>query len=216
LNVTTIYGIGSLTFGDGTVALVLNSGSPSTPFLTLSQAQSLAPDGKLAVIGDGNQPFELIKPASGVAWTAGASVMVGQTGYVPWTNGTTTVLVINGQPAKDPVAPDAPTAAQDAAGPISAVAIEQVNPSQLLSLIQGSNITIPVQEVGSTASGAQQTLLFDENTGALMLAIDSAELSATAPSLLIDSLGEEWVLVPNGGTTASLVQISGALTTRDD
>ncbi len=216
-NVTTIYGVGSLTFGDGTVALVLNSGSPSTPFLTLSQAQSLAPDGKLAVIGDGNQPFELIKPASGVAWTAGASVMVGQTGYVPWTNGTTTVLVINGQPAKDPVAPDTPTAAQEeATGPISAVAIEQVNPSQLLSLIQGSNITIPVQEVGSTTSGAQQTLLFDENTGALMLAIDSAELSATAPSLLIDSLGEEWVFVPNGSTTASLVQISGALTTRDD
>jgi hypothetical protein len=127
------------------------------------------------------------------------------------------VLVINGQPAKDPVAPDTPTAAQEeATGPISAVAIEQVNPSQLLSLIQGSNITIPVQEVGSTTSGAQQTLLFDENTGALMLAIDSAELSATAPSLLIDSLGEEWVFVPNGSTTASLVQISGALTTRDD
>ena len=108
-SVTQIDGLvgGTIAFGDGTVAYVLNSGSPNTPNLTLAQAKSLAPDGKLIVIGNGNQILNLIKPASGVAWTPGALQTIGHTSFVPWTNGATTVRVISGQPAIDPVAADA-------------------------------------------------------------------------------------------------------------
>ena len=212
-NVTQIVGVSTLTFGDGTVGYVLNASSPNLPFLTLSQIQSLAPDGKLVVIGDGNLTFQLIKPSNGLAWTAGTSVTVGQTGYVPWTTGSTTVLVMKGQPATDPAAVPAPQPAEPEGGPISAVAIEPANPSELMSLIQGGNITIPVQESVATTSNGPQTLLFDEGTGALLLTVNNQVSSE--PALLIDSLGEEWVLIPGVGTSASLVEVSGALATRN-
>jgi hypothetical protein len=109
-SVTRIYGVGTIAFGDGTVAYVLNSGSPNTPDLTVAEAKALAPDGKLIVIGNGNQILNLIKPASGVAWTPGAVQTIGHTSFVPWTNGATTVRVISGQPAIDPVAADASVA----------------------------------------------------------------------------------------------------------
>ena len=212
-NVTQIVGVGTLTFGDGTVGYVLNASSPNLPFLTLSQIQSLAPDGKLVVIGDGNLTFQLIKPTNGPVWTAGTSVTIGQTGYVPWTTGSTTVLVINGQPASDPAAVPAPLPAEPGGAPISAVAIEPTNPSELMSLIHGGNITIPVQESVATTSNGPQTLLFDEDTGALMLTVNNR--ISSEPALLIDSLGEEWVLIPGVGTAASLVEISGSLATRN-
>ena len=213
-DVTQIFGVSTLTFGDGTVGYVLNAGSPNVPHLSLSQVQSLAPDGKLVVFGDGNQLFNLMKPTNGPAWTPGAAVTIGQTGFVPWTTGTTTVLVINGQTASDPSDTPAPQPAQAAAGaPISAVAIEPANPSELMSLIQGGNITIPVKESVATTSNGTQTLLFDENTGALTLTVDGG--APSEPALLIDSLGEEWVLIPGVGTSASLIEISGALATRN-
>lgn len=205
---TQIFGVGTISFGDGTIAFVLNSGSPNTPNLTLTQAQTMAPNGHLVVIGNGNQIVQLIKPSSGVEWTAGAAQTIGQSQFVPWTTGSTTVLVIQGQPARDPVAPlPAPPAE------FGAVALEQVDPAQLMSLIQGSSIQIPVKTVAST--DAAQTLLFDEQTGALVLTVDNAALSTTEPSLLVDSLGEEWMLLPAGGVPPTLIEISGAISTRN-
>jgi hypothetical protein len=225
-SVTQIFGVGTIAFGDGTVAFVLNSGSPNTPNLTLAQAKSLAPDGKLIVIGNGNQILNLIKPASGVAWTPGALQTIGHTSFVPWTNGATTVRVISGQPATDPVAADAAVASLPtvggvraqpatavgprASGPIGAVAFERVDPSELLSLIRGSKIRIADDEAASPASDESQTLLFDEDTGALMLAAPSP--STSEPALLVDGLGEEWVFVPH--RTAGASEMPGARPTR--
>jgi hypothetical protein len=125
-------------------------------------------------------------------------------------------MVPNGG-AKCRSSPSNPEPCFSRACPIAAVAIEPVDPSQVMGLIQSGSIKFPVREVASTASGAPQTLLFDDRTGALMLAVNEANPSGTAPSLLIDSLGEEWLLVPaaGGATPASLVQLSGALSTRN-
>ena len=187
----------------------------------------MAPDGKLIVIGNGNQILNLIKPASGVAWTPGAVQTIGHTSFVPWTNGATTVRVISGQPAIDPVAADAsvaslptlggaraqPTAAvaSRASGPIGAVAFERVDPAELLSLIRGSKIRIADDEAASPASDEAQTLLFDEDTGVLMAAAPSPSTTSER-ALLIDGLGEEWVFVPH--RTAAASEMPGARSTR--
>ena len=74
---------------------------------------------------------------------------------------------------KRPVRYAGVAASQPEGAPISAVAIEPANPSELMSLIQGGNITIPVQESVATTSNGPQTLLFDEGTGALSLTVDN-------------------------------------------
>jgi len=211
--VTQIYGVGTIAFGDGTVAFVLNSGSPNRPNLTLAQARSLAPDGKLVVIGNGNQILNLMKPASGVAWTQGATQKIGQTSFVPWTNGTTTVRVILGQPAMDPVAAGS-SVASNPTKPIAAVAFEKVDPSKLLSLINASSIRIAADQGAPAESDPQQALLFDESTGAFMLSGDD-DRSASGPAWLVDGLGEEWVLMPHRGAAEQQFEMSGARSARD-
>jgi hypothetical protein len=79
-----------------------------------------------------------------------------------------------------------------AAPRINAIAIAPVDPSQLMSLIGSSSITLPVHESTQEPPVTNETLVFDEVTGAFVPAANSA---ATAKTSLFDSLGAEWLIV---------------------
>jgi hypothetical protein len=69
-----------------------------------------------------------------------------------------------------------------------------------MSLIGSSSIQIPVRTASAQGADTDQTLVFDEDTGAL---VPSARTPSDAEPLLIQSLGEEWAVLPLGGTHTS-------------
>ena len=61
-----------------------------------------------------------------------------------------------------------------------------------MSLINTSTIKLPVHRAAETAAPANETLVFDESTGALVRAANPAP---HAPAPLVESLGAEWLIV---------------------
>jgi hypothetical protein len=61
-----------------------------------------------------------------------------------------------------------------------------------MSLINAGSIKLPVHRAAETTAPANDTLVFDDSTGALVPAAHPAP-PATAP--LVESLGAEWLIV---------------------
>jgi hypothetical protein len=200
----TLTGIEHIAFADGTVGYVLGAGSNNLPVLSQAEVQSLGAGGRLVVLGDGSESLTLAG-----TWTAQPAQVIGQTTFVRYTDGAASLLVMKGVPVT--VAPKLviPTLA---AGPpsadtdlrpaqakataltplaIGAVTLEAVDPTQVISLIQSSEITITLQPAPPMPS-----LVFDEATGMLMEMIPSA--AGAAASLMMDNFGEEWLFVAPG------------------
>jgi hypothetical protein len=209
----TVTGIEHIAFADGTVAYVLGAGSNNLPVLSQAEAQSLGAGGRLVVLGDGSQTLTLAG-----TWTAKPAQTIGQTSFTPYTDGAASLLVMKGVPVT--VAPSLviPTLA---AGPPSAdtdlspaqakatalkplatgaVVLEQVDPTQLISLIRNSQIPITLQP----ATPPAPSLVFDEATGTLMEMVPSS--AGVAAALMQDGFGEEWLFVAPGALPTAPVR----------
>jgi hypothetical protein len=201
----TVSGIEHIAFADGTAAYVLGAGSNNLPVLSQAEVQSLGAGGRLVVVGDGSQTLTLAG-----TWTAKPAQTIGQTSFVPYTDGAASLLVMKGVPVT--VAPTLviPTLAggspsmdtdltpaqakATALKPLAngAVVLEQVDPTQLISLIKNSQIPITLQPSAPSAP----SLVFDEATGTLMEMVPSG--AGTAAALMVDGFGEEWLFVAPG------------------
>ena len=94
---------------------------------------------------------------------------------------------------------------QGATAGLTAIAIEPSDPAQLISLIQSSRIQMPVRTITAKMIERSETFVFDETTGDLLMTIDETPQNAQQP-VLIDNVGEEWVLWPSDNGHASLAR----------
>jgi hypothetical protein len=175
------------------------------PVLSQAEVQGLGAGGRLVVFGDGSQTLTLAGH-----WTAQPTQTIGGTKFVPYSNGSTSLLVMQsvpvtvnskltiptigvGSPSGDTDLPP-PQANAAALTPLATgtVVFEPVDPSQLLTLVTASSIKITLQDTTSPTP----TLVFNEATGMLEEMIPSA--TGEGVSLMLDGLGEEWVFVGSG------------------
>ena len=83
---------------------------------------------------------------------------------------------------------------------VGAIVIDPIDPAELISLIREGNIQLPVRTQPRSAEPSE-TFVFDETTGDLLMATDELRPDAQPP-VLIDNVGEEWVLWPSNGAGA--------------